>query len=100
MTDPGERSAMIGGYFKWVQSLIPRLKKPTCQDAFEAAWQARGEYDRERTNDALEQLQELIYGSYGHDYDEDSCYEDCFVCEADLILLPALAEPAAPEEQR
>lgn len=60
--------------------------------AFHAAWQARGAYDRERQRATLERLRTLIHESNSHDYDgEDGCFEDCFVCEADLILGPALA---------
>ncbi len=46
----------------------------------------------------LKRLQELIHDANSHDYDRDGdgCYEECFVCEADMIVRAALAA-AAPE---
>lgn len=67
--------------------------------AFDAGWQARGAYDREQIRATLERLRMLICESNSHDYDgEDGCFEDCFMCEVDMILVPALAETAtAPD---
>lgn len=49
--------------------------------------------------DGLAGVTELIHDSYGHERGKDGCYEDCFVCEADLIIDAALSTGARAEGQ-
>lgn len=99
MSDPtDERAAMIEAY-EAQYGPCDRVE----ETALFFAWAARGEYERaraERLRADLVALQELIHGSYSHEADNDGCFEDCFVCEADLIVNHALAEPAPDEETR
>lgn len=104
---PEATSAMQNAYFKWLQTLIPSLKKPTVQDAWAAAFDAGREYERsagqaaeiERLRTALEQCA-AFWRPIARDLEHDilSIESLRFVAQDFLTELHAtLAATRAPE---